>query len=308
MATVALASFEDRLGETLKRALPKLGPEAQRQLAAFVTPQALAIVATVLAAWVVSHAFGVGQIVDMIIVGAGVLSIGLAVFTGIDHLYDFAMGAYRAKGERDLDAAADHFAKAVNILGITAVLSILFKGTPRTYAGGKINVGPAPASTPGIRFRPGPPKKDPALAAGEGATSFWGEITVATSGSATDKRLVLLHERVHQALTPKLYVLRNFRVENRAASYVNSSLRRYLEEALAETVAQVGVNGMRQFFTGINFPVKNGYVFLMKAGDAGGDFRGAGVLPETVALLVSGLIVHGVGFSVWFSTQPPPSS
>jgi hypothetical protein len=66
----------------------------------------------------------------------------------------------------------------------------------------------------------------------------------------------LRHEQVHQALAPKPYLLRNFRIDNRLRSYFNSSLWRFLEEALAQ------VYGTRQFFAGVRFPVKTGYVFL----------------------------------------------
>ena len=44
--------------------------------------------------------------------------------------------------------------------------------------------------------------------------------------------------------------------------YQRSSLMRYLEEALAETYAQVRVNGASAAFDGVRFPVTNGYVEL----------------------------------------------
>lgn len=64
---IASWTFERRLEETFKRRLPKLGPEARDTLAAIITPESLAIIAGVLVAWVVSHAFGVGEIIDVII-------------------------------------------------------------------------------------------------------------------------------------------------------------------------------------------------------------------------------------------------
>ena len=102
------------------------------------------------------------------------------------------------------------------------------------------------------------------LPAGAGETSWWGEITISRLGTSTDRRLAALHESVHRALTPKLNVLRTVRVEGRRASYTRSSLRfaASFEEALAESFAQVSVNGLRGVFTGIVFPVRNGYVTL----------------------------------------------
>ena len=89
---------------------------------------------------------------------------------------------------------------------------------------------------------------------------------MSSQGSATERLVVLLHERVHQFLAPKLYVLRHYRVGNRAGSYVRSSLWRYIEEALAETIGQLGANGFREAFGGIRFPVKNGYMYLTRGG------------------------------------------
>ena len=107
MANVAVLSFEQRLGETLTRTLPKLGPETRAQLAAIITPESLAIIATVLVAWVVSHAFGVGEAIDIILLATGVLAIGMAVFSGLDHLYKFASGTYAARTDRDLDVVEE---------------------------------------------------------------------------------------------------------------------------------------------------------------------------------------------------------
>src|SRR4051812_32080000 len=73
--------FEERLGETLRRTLPKLGPEARAQLEGLINPTALGIMAGCLIAWIVSHAFGLGEVIDIILAAIGVLSIGLAIFS-----------------------------------------------------------------------------------------------------------------------------------------------------------------------------------------------------------------------------------
>jgi hypothetical protein len=301
MTAVSSWTFEHRLEETFKRTLPKLGPEAREALAAIITPESLAIIAGVLIAWVVSHAFGVGEIVDIIILVVGVFAIGFSIFSGLDHLYEFASGAYKATSEQDLNVAADHLAKAIAILGITAVLAVLFRGKPATGRGGKVNVGSPPPRTPGIRYKPTITRSS-SVAAGEGSTSFWGNIIVSTRGSANDRNLVLLHEKVHQFLMPKLYFLRNTRVANRAGSYFRSSLWRYIEEVMAETVAQVGVNGMRNFFVGVRFPVNNGYVYLTRGGGFDASMRGGGIVPEAAALLASGSIT-GFSIQLWLSSK-----
>jgi hypothetical protein len=262
---------------------------------------------TVLVAWVASHAFGIGEVIDIIVAVIGVASIGWAVFNGIDHLYQFATGVYSGRTDADFELAADHLAKAIGILGIQAVLAVLFRGAraPRTGKGGRVYIGQAPPRTAGLRYTPAI-VEDTTLPAGYGTTSFYGDIKISTRGTATDRALARLHEKVHQFLAPKLYVLREYRANTRAMSYVRSSLYRYVEEALAETVAQVGVNGFRQFFTGIRFPVGNGYMYLTRPGGFDPDLAGVGLVPEAAALIYTG-VVSGIAVELRFVAQPPPA-
>jgi hypothetical protein len=132
-------------------------------------------------------------------------------------------------------------------------------------------------------------------------------IQVSSQGSATDRAVVRLHERVHQFLVPKVYVLRSYRVGNRAGSYVRSSLWRYIEEALAETIAQVGVQGLHQAFRGLRFPVANGYMYLTRTGGYNPLFGGRGLLREAGALLYTGT-VSGVVFELRFENGAPPAA
>lgn len=304
MIDVAASPFEGKLEEVFRRTLPKLGPEARGQLEAIISPASLAIIGGVLVAWVVSHAFGIGEVVDILVAAFGVLAVGWAVFDGLDHLYDFAVGTYRARDSRALDVAADNLAKAIAILGVQAVLALLFRGSraPRSGAGGRVNVGAPPPAT-GIRYKPSI-TADPVLPAGAGRTNWWGNIRVSTRGSAADQALALLHEKVHQFLMPKLRVLRHYRASNRAASYMRSSLWRYLEEALAETIAQVGVQGFAKFFEGIRFPVEQGYMYLWRGGGYRAAFQGAGAIPEAAALIWTG-VVAGIAFELRFEPGVP---
>jgi hypothetical protein len=301
MAEVASWPFEKRVEEAITRCMPKLGPEARTQLAALITPEAIAIIAGVLIAWVVSHAFAVGEIIDVIILAVGVVSIGLAVFTGLDHLYDFAVGTYQARTAQDLDAAADHLAKAIGILGIQAVLAVLFRGAkmPQTFRGARPYIGSPPPRTPGWRYKP-TTTTAPLGTNAHAYTTFYGNIRIQPNLTSAQREAALRHERVHQALAPKLYLLRNFRIDNRLGSYFHSSLWRFLEEALAQAY------GSRQFFAGVRFPVKTGYVLLRKGGGYSPDMKGKGVLPEAMSLLYVG-ILGGVSYQLWFSPTRPAS-
>ena len=180
------------------------------------------------------------------------------------------------------------------------MLAVLLRGA-KMPRGGQLKVGPPPPKTPGVRYK-ATVTIDPKLPAGQGSTSFWGNVQASSKGTAAEQQLVLLHERVHQFLTPKFYLLRNFRVANRAGSYFRSSLWRYVEEALAETIAQIGVRGVRQAFTGIRFSVANGYVFLTKGGGYGPAMTGAGVVPEGAGLIGNG-VIQGIAFQLWFSPK-----
>ena len=105
---------------------------------------------------------------------------------------------------------------------------------------------------------------DPTLPAGQGYTDKYGNIEYSTAGSPTDQRLALLHEKVHSFLSPKLKLLRDLRADIGMAAYNRSHLLKYLEEAMAETYAQVRVHGFSGLPTGIKFPVTNGYVSISR--------------------------------------------
>jgi hypothetical protein len=232
----------------------------------------------------------------------------MAVFDGIGELSAFASTALTASSEHDLDRAASHFANAISILGVQAVLAVLFRGAPRTYRGGRINIGPAPAAPPGVPYRP-TLRSTRSLPAGAGATSIWGDIVISRLGTATDRRLVALHENVHRILTPKLQMLREFRIENRTASYTRSTLSKYLEEAVAETVAQVGVNGFGQVFKGIAFPIREKYVTLLRPErimTAYGTEVVLPIAPEAAGLFAGSLLISGMRFHIYTSDGQPP--
>ena len=65
----------------------------------------------------------------------------------------------------------------------------------------------------------------------------------------------------------------------------------------------IGVYGIRKFFVGVSFPVKNGYVFLSRGGGFSDAMKGTGIIPEGASLISSGLI-FGMSFRLWFSAKP----
>lgn len=59
---------------------------------------------------------------------------------------------------------------------------------------------------------------------------------------------------------------------------------------MAETFAQIEVNGLRETLAGLRFRAKESYVFLTRGGGYQPWFSGSGVLPEAAALLATGAI------------------
>jgi hypothetical protein len=133
-----------------------------------------------------------------------------------------------------------------------------------------------------------PPSADPAMPPGAGKTDKFGNITYSSAGSATDQSLALAHERVHSFLSPRLNALRELRADVGIWGYKRSALLKYLEEALAETYAQVSVRGVRHLPQGIRFPIQQGYVTLS-----------AVVTEAAIGTVVYGGVVYGV--YVWTS-------
>lgn len=111
---------------------------------------------------------------------------------------------------------------------------------------------------------------DASLAAGQGWTDKYGNVGLSPHGTQADRALADAHEAVHSFLSPKaMNGLRELRADIGMNAYARSGLCRYLEEALAETYAQVKVNGVRALPDGLVFPIRNGYVSLGRVAGEG---------------------------------------
>ena len=85
----------------------------------------------------------------------------------------------------------------------------------------------------------------------------------------TEQRLTLYHEWVHRILSPRFGPFRRFHAQLSGSAYERSALLRYLEEAMAESFAQLKVHGVGKLITGIRFPVVNGYISVTQAAAEG---------------------------------------
>ncbi len=265
MPDLRTMSTEQKTGEAMRRSIPLLPAEAQEQVRQMLTPTALAIIAGTIVVWAGSHFFGIGEIVDVILLVVGLATIGGGVYSGSEELYRFATTAINAHNDADLDLAARHFATAVNILGITVISAILLRRSALSVAGrGRPQVRRMPnVGTPppvGIPPRITRPFRLPSGALGE--TDAWGNIAVSRNQILIEQRLTLYHEWVHSILSPRFGLLRQLRAQVRMSAYFRSSLLTYLEEAMAESYAQLRVHGLQNILVGIRFPIAEGYITI----------------------------------------------
>ena len=143
---------------------------------------------------------------------------------------------------------------------------------------------------------------DAALSGSRAYTSWYGDIVVSSQSTGDTLQKFLFHERVHQMLTPKLYLLRDVRVEMGVGSYTGSSLWRWLEEMLAYTVGYGRMGDWAKMFESISFPTRYGYVYWMKAGSNPkmAVWGGRGIVPEGAGLLATALMI-GQRMELWYA-------
>ncbi len=309
MSAYPVSSWTDqqKLKAVLTASKNYLPTEVGRQIDALVSPANLGIMAATLSVWAGAHFLGVGEIVDVGLLLVGALMIGWSIEDVGRELYEFGMITMRAKNQTDIDSAARHFASAVVTAGVTAVMAILLK-----RSAGKLQVARgatvgevARARTPGLAnvevdaqagelWRKPTVTGDANMSAGGGQTWWFGDVEYSTKGSATEQQLARVHELVHSFLRPRLKYLRRFRARLNASAYTRSVLIKYLEESLAETVAQVSARGVVGLLTGLRFPVANGYMTLQQLMCEGAEI---------------GKIMMGTQrFSVQFVPGPPASA
>lgn len=100
--SVLRMSKADKIAEAMRRSLPHLPLEARRVVEGMLRPETIAIVSGTLMVWAGSHFFGVGEIVDIILLGIGVVALGFAVFEGAGELYEFGTTALSAHSSDNL--------------------------------------------------------------------------------------------------------------------------------------------------------------------------------------------------------------
>jgi hypothetical protein len=122
--------------------------------------------AGVTTAWAISHFFGVGEMADAVLLVAGGVVLGASAFQVGHETMVFALTVHRAKTTAELDAAAQHFAEAVVLGGITVVRPCSSKRSPshsrRCTSEGRSSypIASTSNSSGGISWRPGGMRED----------------------------------------------------------------------------------------------------------------------------------------------------
>lgn len=120
-------SNTEKLGTALRSAALSLQPEVQAKLLELISPTSLAIMAGALALWVGAHATPAGWVVDIGMVGLGVVALGYEAIQVMRELRGFASGVISARSEIELMEAGRHLSKAIAMVGVDVVVAILLK-------------------------------------------------------------------------------------------------------------------------------------------------------------------------------------
>jgi hypothetical protein len=298
-------SNTERVSEALVRSKAYLPSGMASQIDALLSPATLAILVTTLGVWAGSHFFGVGEIVDVGLLLVGAFFVGWSITDVAEDLFIFGNKSINAGRDEDIDIAAKAFAAAVVTAGITAVMALLLRRSAtqlqvtrganvsqiiRPQNPGLLQAGSD--SQAGRFWRKPAVTGDPTLPAGEGETNAFGDVRYSTAGSATEQQLVRIHELVHSFFSPRLSVLRTFRARLAMSAYSRSAILCYLEEGLAESVAQVSAYGVAGLLRGIRFPIANGYITLQQLSSEG--------------IEIGTIVVGAQRFSVQIVVSPPP--
>jgi hypothetical protein len=289
-------SLEDRLAAAVRRSLPLMPDSLATEIEQLLQPEALAVMAGVSAAWAISHFYGVGELADAVLLVVGWASMGGAAFGAARDLLGFVNKVRSAQTDSDLDDAAKLFAAVTVRLGSTAICALFFRARPKVYRGPAPALPLPPRSGSGLFYKPivrnVPIRSRPGFIT-HGITEHYGDIRIDSRllGDPSKYLHTLYHERVHQFLTPKFYPLRNVRVRIAIGGYQKSYILRYLEEALAEGVANLRMHG-HGVIDAVTFPVKNQYVTVAK------------MASEVRGHLMGTVNVGGVIYKVLMTTGP----
>jgi hypothetical protein len=136
---VAQMSNTEKLRRTIEYALssPNLSVEFKRALSELLSPENLAIAAGVMLVWAGSHFFGVGEVVDAVLIGAASVTLGLQGMQGLADLVEFGYDVINAESDFELRRASEKLVRAIAALGAEVVLALLTRKAQIKLSGAK---------------------------------------------------------------------------------------------------------------------------------------------------------------------------
>ncbi len=130
--SVADMSHQERFELLLRKTGPRLPSEIAEEFTQLLAPEVLAAIVVTLVAWAGSHYFGVGFVVDILLVGAGFIFLGAQILYAIGDFTNAVSITYTARTTQEIDLAADHLANFIAVVGVAAFMTILTKkGLPK---------------------------------------------------------------------------------------------------------------------------------------------------------------------------------
>jgi hypothetical protein len=134
--SISSADYSRRLLISLSLAAKHLeDEEVKKQFLELFSAENIAITSSVLAVWALSHLFGVGEVIDAILLAATVATTAYEIEAIADAMWDYFELSQTATSYEDLDEAGKKMAFVITKVGITAILALILKGGSRRSPG-----------------------------------------------------------------------------------------------------------------------------------------------------------------------------
>lgn len=132
--------MSEKLCRSFIQALGKLPAETTKEVRAMLSPESLAVISSVTAAWIGAQGIPVvGQAVDASLLALGVIALSSQTAIVTDSVWKYVQYASEARDPGGLEVAATHLARAMATVGVNVVTFILTK-----KVAGKIETRPGP--------------------------------------------------------------------------------------------------------------------------------------------------------------------
>jgi hypothetical protein len=114
-----------RLKLVIETAMPMMPSKTRDKLAALLTPDTLATLVAILAVWGAAQFVALGEVVDVVLVGVGIVSLGREAIDVARNFVDFAQRTQSARNAADIQRAAESLTKAMSAVGVDVLVILL---------------------------------------------------------------------------------------------------------------------------------------------------------------------------------------